>query len=192
MSLPRVLQDVGWIASFFGSDVEATQKVGEVEGVAIIAVTGPKLSYAAVMTAGLAERGPVGLFPHELIVTVHEQQWQAARILLEATLENVTSRDRGLVLGDVITSDEPILAGTEIAAVLAVVNPYLPEETAVRRSEEGKIITQFVTLQPLTAPEAAMLHGLDAEAREQAEERLLELLDDETVDLLDVRRSSVV
>ncbi|OIH98189.1 hypothetical protein BIU90_12515 [Curtobacterium sp. MCBA15_001] len=144
------------------------------------------------MTAGLAEAVPGGLARQEILVTVHPLQWEAARILVSATTSTILERGRGLIRGDVVTSDEPLLAGTEIGGVLAAVNPYLPEESSNRPSETGGVETEFMSLIPLTVAEGSWLAASPEADLGARQVRLLELLDDESVDLLDVRRTSVL
>lgn len=187
--MSRAAQDVAWIASFFGADVDATQKVGEVDGVALIAVTGPALPFCAVMSAGLATGPIAAIHPQEVLVTVHESQWEAARILVQLTVENLLARGSGLNHGDLIANDRPLLSGTGIVGVYADTNPYMPDEAATRTSTSGELVTSFVTLLPVTADEAASLEGPD---RDERERRLRDRFDDPSVDLLDVTRSSAL
>lgn len=191
--MERVLQDVAWMASFFAVDVDATQKVGDVDGVALVAIEGPAQDFCVITSAGLASRAIDTIHPQELFLTVHTTQWEAARILVQMTLESVLSRATGLVYGDVISGEPPLLAGTTLTGIMAAVNPYLPEEANMRQDADGRIVTHFMSLLPLAGGEAAYVLGGDqAGDRDDREESLLERLDDDSVDLLDVRRPAVL
>lgn len=182
MTLPRRVVDVGWIASFLGADIESVQKIGELAGIDLIAITGPKEPFVVIMSAGLADVQVEALAPQEVLVTVQRDQWEGGLILLTAALEVVLDRGRALAFDDVLANAEPFLQGTEIVGLLADVNPWLDSEATTRRDDRGQLQTVFVTLIPLLPSE------LDAFARSAPDERgrVLEQMDDR--DLLNLRR----
>lgn len=181
MTLPRVVQDVGWIASFLGADVGAAQQVGEVDGIDLLAISGPKEPFVVVMSAGLAERPIASMFPQELLVTVQADHWEGALILLQTALEVALERGRGFTYGDLVGNSEPLLIGTRISGLIADVNPWLPAESATRR-DGREVQTTFVSMLPLTDEELETLTRTPEAERDSA----LGKLDDQ--DLLNLKR----
>lgn len=181
MTLPRVVQDAGWIASFLGADVSAAQQVGELHGIDLLAISGPKEPFVVLMSAGLAERSIESTLPQELLVTVQADQWECGLVLLQTALEVALDRGRGYTYGDLLGNSEPLLVDTRIAGLVADVNPWLPAESATRRDGSG-VQTAFVSMLPLTDDELATL----ARTSETDRDSELEKLDNH--DLLNLKR----
>ncbi|MCM2248944.1 hypothetical protein, partial [Klebsiella pneumoniae] len=68
------------------------------------------------------------IYPQELVCSVKPEQAGAAQVLIQATLDVISTAGRGMVHQSVITHAEPLLAGTDIHGVLIAAHPYLGDE----------------------------------------------------------------
>lgn len=141
--------------------------------------------FVSFVTVGLSESDIRAVYPQELVCSVEEGQDGAADYLVKSTLELVLPAQYGLVDNQVIRNDQPLLARTQISAVLAADHPYLDEQFNVVYDDERNIASMIMTLIPLTTPEAdlAQARGIDD---------LFATLEDRDPPLLDVTRRSAV
>jgi hypothetical protein len=175
------------VRSFFGSEPKGGI-VGEVApGVDLAFVISTEHPFAVVTTSGLSATGITAIFPQEIVCFTRPDQWEAARALVAMTAENVLSRGSGLVLGDVISAPEPLLADTQITGVLAYGNGYFDPSFDAIRAVDGSVAVQLVTIIPLTSSEAAFLSGA-----QNGEPAFFEAMTAQGISELDVTRASAI
>lgn len=134
-------------------------------------------------TAGLSTLPITAVYPQELVCSVQPGQDGAARYVVQATLDLILAARRGVVDGQVMTNDQPLLAQTEITAVLVGSHPYLDDDFNIVFNDQRNVLAELMTLIPITSPEAnrAQELGLDA---------LLDRFETANPPLLDVTRRS--
>ena len=175
------------VRSFFGAEPKGGIVGEAATGVDLAFVMSTEHPFAVVTTRGLADSGITAIFPQEIVCFALPTQWEAARALVAMTAENVLARGRGLVLGDVISAPEPLLADTQITGVLAFTNGYFGEEFDAILDADGGVAIQLITIVPLTASEAAYLS-----ATTNGEPTFFEAMTAKGLSELDVTRASAL
>lgn len=104
-------------------------------------------------------------------------------------VSGVLEREHGLLYGDLVGNDVPVLNGTAIHGVVADPSPYLPQSANMRHDAAVAIETNFVNLVPVTMAELEFLNEGD---REERIEQLDEAFAVTGVETLDLRRQSAI
>ncbi|MEU8180826.1 suppressor of fused domain protein [Micromonospora sp. NPDC049044] len=144
-------------------------------------------SLVSVVTNGLRFQRITAVLPQELVCTVHAEQRKEAHLLVPLTTAIVMGRRAGLGLDEVVMSADPgpVVPGTEIAGVVAGTHPYAADGFDALPDSDGKPELQLITLLPATHAELTY-------ARNNSIDDLYTVWENQTTDLLDLHRRSVV
>lgn len=139
--------------------------------------------YVTFASHDLAERSIVTVAPQELVCSVEHGQDGAAVFLLHRAIDLVLDNGRGLVAGDLIRNDRPLLEQTRIHGILVAAHPYAGDDFDAVFDDGGSVVAEIKTLIPLTDTELrrAEVDGVDA---------LIDILEITDPPLLDVTRST--
>lgn len=140
--------------------------------------------FVSFVTRGLREQPVTALYPQELVCSVQHEQDGAAAFLVRTTLELILGAGTGVINNQLIRNDKGILLErTRITGVLVTAHPYLPDDFDVVFDDAGQVVTDLMTLVPLTDVEVtrADVDGVDA---------LIDILEITDPPLLDVTRST--
>jgi hypothetical protein len=174
MSDPEVL---GHVERYLGTRTRAVA----VSGFSIGVHASP--SMVSAVTDGMRFRSLQSSLPLEFACSVLPGQEDLAVRLVEMFADSAgdteVEYDDGFVVG------EPLVPGSALRGLLAAPHPYADEMFNLFRDADGGLRLQFVTLVPLTGPEAR--HLRDHETGE-----LFELWKASGTDLLDLHRASAV
>lgn len=140
--------------------------------------------FVSISTLGLTELSISAVFPQEIVCSVLPEQIGAADFLVRKCLDLVLEAGRGLVNEDIIPNGETLLAGTLIEGVLVGPHPMLDDKFDVLQVG-GAVLTEFMTVVPLTGAEIAF-------AGANGVESLLDVLEAADPAILDVQRASAV
>lgn len=137
--------------------------------------------YVSFATHGLSDRPITAVAPQELVCSVEHGQDGAAVFLLHRAIDLVLQNGRGLVNGDLIRNDRPLLERTRIHGILVSAHPYAGDDFDAVFGDDGSVVAEIQTLIPLTDTELrrAGVDGVDA---------LIDILEITDPPLLDVTR----
>ncbi|MBB5858296.1 suppressor of fused domain protein [Amycolatopsis umgeniensis] len=139
--------------------------------------------YVSFATHGLSSQPIAAVYPQELVCSVQAGQDGAALFLVQAALGIVQESGHGVVNGQVIRNEQPLLARTAITGMLVGGHPYL-EDFDVVFGADREVLAELMTLIPLTSDEVARSTANDGVAA------LLDHLENTNPPLLDVMRPS--
>jgi hypothetical protein len=152
-------------------------------GIRILDYQPDTVAFVTFASLGLSASGVTAVYPQEVICSVRGGQDGAADYLVRSVVELVMQSGRGVINEDVIPNDGPLLEDTQIYGILVASHPYLPDEFNVVFGPGRAVVTDLMTLIPITDKEIALAQndGIDA---------LITRLEESGVDLFDVTRDS--
>jgi hypothetical protein len=142
-------------------------------------------SMVTAVTDGMRFRSLQSSLPLEFACSVRPGQEDLAVRLVEMFADSTVHSGAEVEYDDGFVVDEPLFPGSPVRGLLAAPHPYADEMFNLFRDAGGELRLQFVTLVPLTGPEAR--HLRDHETGE-----LFELWEASDTDLLDLHRVSAV
>jgi Suppressor of fused protein (SUFU) len=144
-----------------------------------------KDSMASAVTDGVRHRLLPSALPVEFACSVRSGQASEAALLVRAFADRVVRSRAEVEYDDGFAGADPLIEGSELRGLIAAPHPRADEMFNLFRNASGELRLQFITLIPITGPEAEYLQ--DHETGE-----LFELWKSEGTDLLDVYRASAV
>lgn len=141
-----------------------------------------------VVTNGLRFRRITTPKPQEVLCSLWSGHAEIAAYLVETTAEHIVRTGQGVAFGTVVANDRPIVPGTGIVGVLGCTGHWFGADFALHTDESGDVLTQLVTLLPVTRPEADFV----AERGHDGMDALWERFREHRVNVFDVRRPSAV
>lgn len=145
----------------------------------------PDLPMITAATTGVRFRTLDTPLPIEFACSAHPGHEDDATHLAHLFADMAVQSGAEVEYDDGFINDEPLVPGTEISGLLAAPHPYADEMFNLFRTPTGELQLQFITLIPITAPEAAYLD--DNETSD-----LFDRWQAEKTDLLDLHRASAV
>jgi len=143
----------------------------------------PENGPVTVISNGLRFQAVSASLEQELACTLHADQAEAARHLVDTVCGLVIERGQGVDEDVMLDNGNPLLAGTDIHGVIAGPHPFFPEDFDLFHDESDTVALRVVTLVPATAADLAF-------ANEFGVERLRERWAEEGTDVLDVERGT--
>lgn len=137
------------------------------------------------VTDGVRHRPIPSPLPLEFACSVRHGQAGEAALLVRAFADRVVRSLAEVEYDDGFAGADPLIPGSELRGLIAAPHPSADEMFNLFRNAEGELRLRFITLVPITGPEANYLQD-----HETAE--LFDLWNSEGVDLLDVYRTSVI
>jgi hypothetical protein len=145
----------------------------------------PELSMVTAATTGVRFQPIQSPLPLEFACSARPGQEDEAAYLVHVFADMAVRNGSEVEYDDGFRNDEPLIPGTGIHGLLAAPHPCADEMFNLFRNERDELQLQFITLVPITAPEADYL-------REHETGELFELWESEGTDLLDLYRASGV
>ncbi|MFG1798216.1 suppressor of fused domain protein [Nocardia sp. NPDC049149] len=139
----------------------------------------------SVVTDGVRLHRITSLLPEEFSCSLQDDQSHHARYLVDTTASQAVASGRGLDYDQVVLSDRPLLAGTDICGLLASPSPYFGATFDLQRDADGDPVLQVITLIPVTRAEAEFVEAADAE-------ELYDIWREARTNLLNVHRESAL
>jgi hypothetical protein len=144
-----------------------------------------KDAMASAVTDGVRHRLLPSALPVEFACSVHSGQAGEAALLVRAFADRVVRSQAEVEYDDGFAGTDPLIEGSALRGLIAAPHPRADEMFNLFRNVKGELRLQFITLIPITGPEAEYLQN-----HETGE--LFGLWKAADTDLLDVHRASAV
>ncbi|MCW2946281.1 MAG: Suppressor of fused protein [Actinoallomurus sp.] len=145
----------------------------------------PELSMVTAATTGARFQAIQSPLPLEFACSARPGQEDEAAYLVHVFADMAVENGSEVEYDDGFLNEEPLVPGTSIHGLLAAPHPRADEMFNLFRNARGELQLQFITLVPITGPEAEYL-------RDHETGELFELWESRGTDLLDVYRASAV